>query len=540
MKTISIYQINENPIGEGGMGRVLSGTNPQGKKVAIKEILPEFAADWEIRMRTEKEVEILEALNNTEGVVKVYDQFPLNDNFYIVMELVEGINIEQYIQKYGAMPYEKACNYMMQILKIMQDVHEKNIVHRDMKPSNIMIRNDGRICILDFGIAKDMGGQNGATVIGTIIGSDGYMSPEQADGFSIDHRADIYALGCVLYYMLTGHHAYDTLSSDFETRSNIANTPFPKLSKHSKKSFPDKLQKILDSATDRNMMRRYQSCREFHKDLEELVSGAATNTSIGTQEVIYVTVGRENCDIIVRDEQMKISRNHLDIVYKQFTGGKFFVITDHSSNGTIVNGHRLSRGESINIPLNAKLPQVLLACDSNYVLDWKLVKQSIYRKIQQAARVAEDSKLPDPDNNVAANDAQKAVSFLDANVNFVKKTFNFSERASRKEYWYMVLMMQIVLVPYQACLIYQAANPMFVIPEVMHLLYISLAIISYVPALSLTVRRLHDIGKNGNNILWWLLAIVTVVGVVPMTVIWIIWMTKPSEPTANRWGPCPD
>ena len=239
MKTISIYQVEDNPIGAGGMGRVLKGTDPQGRQVAVKEILPEFASDFEIRTRTEREVELLQQFNN-DYIVKVYDQFPLGDNFYIVMEFVDGLNVEQYVQKYGAIPWERATRFMVKILEAMQFVHEKNFVHRDMKPSNIMIRNDERICILDFGIAKDMGSQGGGTVIGTIIGSDGYMSPEQADGFSIDHRADIYALGCVFYYMLTGHHAYNTLSSDFETRSNIANTPFPKLSKHSKKSFPAK------------------------------------------------------------------------------------------------------------------------------------------------------------------------------------------------------------------------------------------------------------------------------------------------------------
>ena len=545
MKTISIYQIDDSPIGVGGMGRVLRGTNPQGQKVAIKEILPEFAADWEIRMRTEKEVEILETLNSTEGIVKVYDQFPLNDNFYIVMELVEGMNIEQFVQKNGAIPYESAVIYMIQILDIMQSVHEKNIVHRDMKPSNIMIRNDGRICILDFGIAKDMDGQGGGTVIGTIIGSDGYMSPEQADGFSIDHRADIYALGCVLYFMLTGHHAYDTLSSDFETRANIANTPFPKLSKHSKKSFPDKLQGILDHATDRNMMRRYQSCREFRKELETILPSVSTNTNASSPEIIYVTVGRENCDISIKDDQMKVSRNHLDIVYKQFTGGRFFVITDHSSNGTLVNGHRLNRGESLNIPVNAEAPQIFLACDRNYMLDWKKVKQLLYKKIQTASKKKDINNnsndiSPNNDDNWQSEKEQSKLSYLTANLLFVKKAFDFNGRSRRKEFWYVALTTFIIVTPYYACLLYSVTNSEdMVIPGIVHYLYISLGLTCFIPGISLTLRRLHDIGKNGKVFLWWLLLLPTVVGLIPMSIIWIIWMAKDSMPCANKWGPCP-
>ena len=215
-----------------------------------------------------------------------------------------------------------------------------------------MIRPDERICILDFGIAKDMGNNNSGTLYGTIIGSDGYMSPEQADGFSIDHRADIYALGCVFYYMLTGHHAYNTLASDFETRDNISKTPFPKLSKYSKVAFPPKMQEILDHATNRNMMRRYQSCREFRMDLEKMLPGESpshTIISANKSENIFVTVGREGCDILISDDRMKVSRSHLDITYRQFTGGRYYVITDHSANGTLVNGRHLSRGESMQV-----------------------------------------------------------------------------------------------------------------------------------------------------------------------------------------------
>ncbi|MGN0213318.1 MAG: DUF805 domain-containing protein [Muribaculaceae bacterium] len=541
MKTISIYQVEENPIGTGGMGRVMRGVDPQGRDIAIKEILPEFASDLEIRTRTEREVEILEILNNTEGVVKVYDRFPFNYNFYIVMEFIDGMNVEQYVQKFGSVPYERAVRLMIKILDIMQSVHEKEIVHRDMKPSNIMIRDDERVCILDFGIAKDLGNNNGnTTVYGTILGSDGYMSPEQAEGFSIDHRADIYALGCVLYYMLTGHHAFNTLATDFEMRSAIANSPFPKLSKNSKKAFPAKMQDVLDRATDKNMMKRYQSCREFRKDLEALLQPTIVSNS--KMESIFVTVGREGCDVLVEDVTNKVSRSHLDVTYKQFTGGRYYVITDHSSNGTMVNGRRLHRGESEHIPVDAVDPYVCLACDPNLILDWNEVKNKIAEKIKEGP-VGETIVPELPKVEIETEPmVSKNINIIDAYKLFFTRAFDFKGRSRRKEYWYVTLVNFVLQIP-------------IVIASVMTALYGSardvdtiagismvFTLICLIPGISLTVRRLHDIGKSWTACLWWLLGLIPIVNLVAipvLTVIWIIWMTNDSQSGENEWGPCP-
>lgn len=381
MKKISVYDVEETPMGMGGMGRVLRGIAPDGKAVAIKEILPEFASDFEIRTRTEREVLLLEQLQS-DNIVKVYDRFPDGNNYYIVMELVDGLNVEQYVNKNGAIPYRRALGYMIEVLHTMQYVHEKGIVHRDMKPSNVMIRSNEHVCLLDFGIAKDMNSSNGGTQVGTVIGSDGYMSPEQADGFSIDHRADIYALGCVLYFMLTGHHAYDTMASDFETRENIINKPFPKLSKHSKATFPKGLQEVMDRATNKNMMKRYQSCREFAMELQRFVGGTnIERRATNMPQEVSITVGREGCDICIDDPVQKVSRSHATILYKPEPTGAFYVYCDNSSNGTMVNGQRLTRGMTINIPANGPAPQILLAGDLNYLLDWEEVKALINEKM---------------------------------------------------------------------------------------------------------------------------------------------------------------
>ena len=555
MKTISIYQVDDTPLGSGGMGRVLSGRDPQGHPVAIKEILPEFASDFEIRTRTEREVEILQILNNTDNIVKVYDRFPLGNNFYIVMELVDGVNVEQYIQKYGAMTYQRATAFMIKILETLQSVHEKNIVHRDMKPSNIMIRNDERICILDFGIAKELGvpGATG-TIVGTIIGSDGYMSPEQADGFSIDHRADIYALGCVLYFMLTGHHAYNTLGSDFETREEIVNKPFPRLSEHSKAAFPTRLQEVLDRATDKNMMRRYQSCREFRKDLESLLTGQSTHISSKNKSTdILVTVGREDCDIIMgNDDQMRVSRHHLDIVYKEFTGGRYYVITDHSSNGTLVNGRDLHRNESENIPADGTTPAIYLARDMNYPLNWEQVKQLIALKLKEQAPDDDASGEtiypkygpgvePDLDFDDGEDQPLDNETFTGCVKLFFTRAFDFRGRSRRKEYWYAYLFNVLVFVGI-GILVGVGMTVNENLGYVMMGLGGLYGVAFYVMNLSLTIRRLHDTGRSWYVLLWGLTGLIPFVGIIAslvFSVFMIICMCTDSYSMENEWGPCP-
>lgn len=388
MRQIANYTIEDTPIARGGMGQIFRGRDSQGKIVAIKEILPEFANDWAILSRIEKEVEFLLKVNHP-SIVKLYAAFrdDATQNYYIVMELVEGLNVEQYVTKHGAIPEQQAVELMLKILDALQCVHNAHIVHRDIKPSNIMIRPDGNVCLLDFGVAKDMDNINGSTVVGSIIGTNGYMSPEQADGFSINFRSDIYSLGCVFYYMLTGHHAFNTLASEFETKDAILNNEFPRLSKY-KSGLSDVLQKILDKATDKNMMLRYQNCYEFMAAL----SNGTHVSHTGTQNApIMISIGREMCDIIVNDADRKISRHHADVELKEFTGGKYYVFTDCSANGTVVNRKPL-RKSSISIPANDSAPEIYLAGVVDGHLDWDKVVDELNKRAQAAQEVANEPK----------------------------------------------------------------------------------------------------------------------------------------------------
>lgn len=380
MRRIANYTIEDAPLAKGGMGQIFRGTDDRGNKVAVKEILPEYANDYTISARLDMEVKFLMQLDHP-SIVKLYSAFRDKEtqNYYVVMELVEGENIEQYVIKNGPIPEDKAVELMRQILDALQAVHNAKIVHRDLKPSNIMIRPDGTVCLLDFGVAKDLQ-YGGGTIVGTVIGTTGYMSPEQADGYDINQLSDIYSVGCVFYYMLTGHHAFNTLGSEFETKNAIINEKFPRLSKH-KKGLSPRLQEVLDKATAKSMLNRYQSCYEF---MSALGGGTMIRTGSVNEGGVKITVGREKCDIIVNDDSCKISRHHLDIKLKAFTGGRFAEITDCSSNGTMVNGKML-RKNSISVAFDGQAPDVRLAGLESGRLDWEQVKGELEKRAKAAA-----------------------------------------------------------------------------------------------------------------------------------------------------------
>lgn len=393
MRRIANFSVDDEPIAKGGMGQIFKGKDEYGHTIAVKEILPEFANDWSIIDRIEKEVEFLSKVDHP-SIVKMHAAFkdPSTDCYYIVMEYVEGLNIEQYVSRNGSMPADKAVDLMVKILDAMQCVHNAHIIHRDLKPSNIMIRDNGTICLLDFGVAKDVEPTNGRsmTIMGSVIGTTGYMSPEQADGYAIDYRSDIYALGCVFYYMLTGHHAYNTLASEFETKDAILNTEFPRLSKY-KQGLPDELQRILDKATAKNMTMRYSSCYEFMSDMR---NGTHVSNPGHGMIPLRVSIGRDMCDITMSDSERKISRHHADIELIEHTGGKYYVLTDCSSNGTVVNNKVLNR-KSVNIKAGGPYPEVYLAGVAEGRLDWTRVIDEMDKK-RKSVYAVDDS---DTDTN---------------------------------------------------------------------------------------------------------------------------------------------
>lgn len=538
MRQIGNYTVEDIPIGSGGMGQVLRGTSADGlRPVAIKEILPTFVSDVEYRSRIEGEINFLKKLDN-DNVVKVYDHFEMDGNLYIVMELVEGLNVEQYVAQRGPIAWREAVKYMLKLLDTMQYVHEHGIVHRDIKPGNIMIRDNGDICLLDFGVAKDLSKNTsgGGTVFGTVIGTDGYMSPEQAEGMSIDHRSDIYALGCVLYFMLTGSHAFGGKVSELEMQEAISRGRFPRLA-DKVKGLPASLQEVLDHAVDKNMMRRFQSCREFAGQLARTLPGGTQINTAVNGDVVSVSVGRENCDICVGPDNYKVSRHHADIRLKKFTGGEFYVYTDCSSNGTLIDGRMLRKGMSYNIP-KGENPEILLAGDPACRLDMGEVAVALDRQVSAAReyekRVSQSDLRRHERSGSIGERRDKAVSpgvdTSDSLLGAVKACFRkyalFSGRASRAEFWWFYLFNVMVSTAFMLLFFVFDMKP-----EVLVCLGIySLA--SFLPSLAVTVRRLHDVDKGWVQVL---LILIPVAGTF-FAIYLLVLLARKGDPGVNRYG----
>src|ERR1700686_57064 len=208
-------------IGAGGMGEAYQAHDTKlGRDVAIK-VLPEaFAHDAGRLSRFRREAQLLAALNHS-NIATIYGLEDSNGTSYLVMELVPGETLAQRIKRDGAMPVEEALTIAKQIAEAFEAAHEKNIIHRDLKPANVKVTPEGKVKVLDFGLAKAFAGDAttedignsptlsmAATMQGVILGTAAYMSPEQARGKTVDKRTDIWAFGCVLYELLTGKQAF--------------------------------------------------------------------------------------------------------------------------------------------------------------------------------------------------------------------------------------------------------------------------------------------------------------------------------------------
>src|SRR5271168_5147153 len=212
------YEI-QSPIGAGGMGEVYRARDPRlGRDIALK-ILPEsFATDPDRLRRFEQEARAVAALNHP-NILAIHDIGQQNNSPYLVSELLEGATLRAELES-GPLSPRKASDYAVQIAQGLAAAHEKNIVHRDLKPENLFLTKEGRVKILDFGLAKlapnargEKSESDGLTLTsapteaGVVMGTAGYMAPEQVRGSGVDSRTDIFAFGAVLYEMLSGRRA---------------------------------------------------------------------------------------------------------------------------------------------------------------------------------------------------------------------------------------------------------------------------------------------------------------------------------------------
>ena len=260
------YEIREI-VGVGGMAVVYKAyDNIDDRMVSIKVLKDEFLANEEFRRRFKNESKAIAVLSHP-NIVKVYD-VSLGDKLqYIVMEYVEGITLKEYIEQQGVIPWREAVHFTTQILRALQHAHDKGIVHRDIKPQNIMLLENGSIKVTDFGIARFSRGET-RTMTEAAIGSVHYISPEQARGETTDDKADIYSVGVVLYEMITGRLPFESDSAVSVALMQVQNEATPP--REINPEIPVGLEQITLHAMEKSTANRYQSAAEMLLDLDEL------------------------------------------------------------------------------------------------------------------------------------------------------------------------------------------------------------------------------------------------------------------------------
>lgn len=258
------YEILE-VIGTGGMAVVYKALcHRLNRLVAVKILKDEFSKDPDFHRRFHAESQAVAMLSHP-NIVSVYDVSQNNGVDYIVMELIEGITMKQYLDKKGIMTWREALHFSIQIAKGLEHAHSRGIIHRDIKPHNIMVLKDGSVKVADFGIARIASAQN--TLTREALGSVHYISPEQAKGGRVDNRTDIYSLGVVMYEMVTGRPPYDGESPVAVAIQHINGNLIPPSTLNSQ--IPRGFEQIIMRCMQVNPDDRYPSATALLQDMEE-------------------------------------------------------------------------------------------------------------------------------------------------------------------------------------------------------------------------------------------------------------------------------
>lgn len=266
------YEIQEI-VGVGGMSVVYKAyDNVDDRVVAVKILKDEFLTNDDFVRRFKNESKAIALLSHP-NIVKVYDVSFGEKLQYIVMEYVDGITLKEYIQKQGAITWNDALFFTTQILKALQHAHDKGIVHRDIKPQNIILLPNGNIKVADFGIARFSRSET-RTLTDTAIGSVHYISPEQAKGEFTDEKADIYSVGVVLYEMLAGKVPFEAESAVSVALMQLQNNA--KRLTEINPDIPLGLEQICIHAMEKDPKDRYQSATEMLLDVEEVINNPKT------------------------------------------------------------------------------------------------------------------------------------------------------------------------------------------------------------------------------------------------------------------------
>ena len=275
------YEIR-SPLGAGGMGEVYRAHDTRlDREVAIKVLPESLTSDPDRLRRFEQEARAAAALNHP-NILAVYQMATHDGVSYMVTELLDGETLRERL-RHGPVPLRKAIDYAINIAHGLAAAHDKGITHRDLKPENLFVTKDGRVKILDFGLAKlgpakDASGEEATltqqTDPGTVMGTVGYMSPEQVRGKAVDHRTDIFAFGTILYEMVTGKQTFRKPTSA-DTMSAILNEDPPSISSI-QPATPPGLQRVAHRCLDKDPDQRFHSAHDLAFALEALTDSAIT------------------------------------------------------------------------------------------------------------------------------------------------------------------------------------------------------------------------------------------------------------------------
>ncbi len=325
-------------LGKGGMGEVWRARDATlGREVAIKTLPEEFAKDEERLARFEREAKLLASLNHP-NIATIHGLEEDNGTRFLVLELVEGDTLADRLKR-GAIPVEESLKLALQIAEALEAAHEKGVIHRDLKPANIKVTPDGKIKVLDFGLAKALMGDGAdaslshsptismaATQQGVILGTAAYMSPEQARGETTNKRADIWAFGCVLFEMLTGRQTWDGRTVTDVIAGLVAREPewnslLPNLH--------PRLRLVLERCLEKESKDRGHDIADVRVDIQKVLAD-----STGVLRVVFAAPCRGCPGTTATEPVMGCDRGHVD-------GDRCFLgRLDRDAPGTARTGYR--------------------------------------------------------------------------------------------------------------------------------------------------------------------------------------------------------
>jgi eukaryotic-like serine/threonine-protein kinase len=263
-------------IGRGGMGDIYRATDSTlGRAVAIKLLAERYAQDESVRERFTREALAAARLSGEPNTVTIYDVGEHNDRPYIVMEYLGGGSLDDVLRRDGAQPPELVFQWLEEAARALDVAHAKGVVHRDVKPANLMLDREGNVHVADFGIAS-AAGMASLTVTGTVLGTAGYLAPEQAQGDRAVPASDLYSLAVVAWELLTGKRPFESDSPTAEAAAHV-NAPIPSVCANS--DLPCELDPVFEQALAKDPAARYGSAGEFVAALRAALADAAGSTS---------------------------------------------------------------------------------------------------------------------------------------------------------------------------------------------------------------------------------------------------------------------